>query len=78
MLDGDGHFAGVAAKEMEEETGIQITEDQLIDLTQLAYGDQYRGIYPSPGGCDEFIRLFAFKKAVAREELQDIEVISFS
>jgi hypothetical protein len=26
MLDGDGNFAGVAAKEMEEETGLKISE----------------------------------------------------
>ena len=27
MLDGSGHFTGVAAKELQEETGIEISED---------------------------------------------------
>lgn len=30
--------------------GIEIKEDELIDMTQLAYGDKWRGIYPSAGG----------------------------
>ncbi len=29
MLDGDGKFAGVAAKELEEETGLIINEDEV-------------------------------------------------
>jgi hypothetical protein len=29
MLDGSGKFSGVAAKEMEEETGLVITEDSV-------------------------------------------------
>lgn len=29
MLDGNGNFTGIAAKELEEETGIKITEDKL-------------------------------------------------
>jgi hypothetical protein len=29
MLDGSGRFSGVAAKEMEEETGLVITEESV-------------------------------------------------
>ena len=29
MLDGSGKFSGVAAKEMEEETGLVISEDSV-------------------------------------------------
>lgn len=50
MLDGSGNFVGTAAKEIEEETGLKIKEEELVDLTELAYGDQYRGVYPSAGG----------------------------
>jgi hypothetical protein len=32
MLDESGNFVGVAAKEMEEETGIKIEEKELIAL----------------------------------------------
>jgi ADP-sugar diphosphatase len=37
MLDGSGAFSGVAAKEMKEETGLCITEAELVDLTALAF-----------------------------------------
>jgi 8-oxo-dGTP pyrophosphatase MutT (NUDIX family) len=68
MMDGKGSFVGVAAKEMAEETGIEIHEGDLQDLTQLAYGPgepcgpggheaaaaggALHGMYPSVGGCD--------------------------
>eukprot|EP01097_Dermamoeba_algensis_P005653 TRINITY_DN3587_c0_g1_i1.p2 TRINITY_DN3587_c0_g1~~TRINITY_DN3587_c0_g1_i1.p2 ORF type:complete len:110 (+),score=45.23 TRINITY_DN3587_c0_g1_i1:473-802(+) len=54
---------------MEEETGLKMDEKELIDLTELAYGDRFKGIYPSAGGCDEFLRLFVFRKEVKEEEL---------
>lgn len=63
MLDDDQHkFAGKAADEMREETLLQINENELIDLTQMAYGDRFLGMYPSAGGCDEFIRLFLYRR----------------
>jgi hypothetical protein len=49
MLDGSGNFKGVAAEEIQEECHIVISEDELIDLTALAYGDRWRGMYPSAG-----------------------------
>jgi ADP-sugar diphosphatase len=72
MLDGDGNFAGVAAKEMEEETGIVIRTGNLIDLTERAYGDSFPGVYPSCGGSDEFIRLFLYKEKVERARLEEL------
>ncbi|KAF3177557.1 hypothetical protein EYR41_008787 [Orbilia oligospora] len=36
MLDDHGSFAGAAAKEIEEEVGITISEDKLINLSELA------------------------------------------
>lgn len=36
MLDDSGSFGGAAAKELEEEVGITITEDKLINLSELA------------------------------------------
>jgi hypothetical protein len=43
-----------------------------IDSLQ-AYGDRYRGMYPSVGGSDEFIRLFLFKENVTHEKLVELE-----
>lgn len=85
MMDGKGSFVGVAAKEMKEETGIEISERDLQDLTQLAYGPgqpcgpggteaavaggTLHGMYPSAGGCDEFLRIMYFAKVVDRDYL---------
>jgi ADP-sugar diphosphatase len=55
-LDGEPNhqkFAGKAAKEMSEETLLEIKDTELYDLTQLAYSSKYKGMYPSAGGCDE-------------------------
>jgi len=72
MLD-DGTFMGKAACEMQEETGIVVKIEDLIDLTLLAYGSKYPGIYPSPGGCDEYIRLFLYRQEVSAEQLKELE-----
>jgi len=70
MMDEEKHrFAGKAAEEMAEETLLQIKEDQLFDLTVMAYGHRFHGMYPSPGGCDEFIRLFLYRRYMNKEVL---------
>eukprot|EP01133_Synstelium_polycarpum_P012264 gene12264-14374_t len=73
MLDGSGHFVGVAAKEMKEETGIDVTEDKLVDLTSLAYGADADGMFPSPGGCDEYIRLFLFRDTLDQAKIDELQ-----
>ena len=79
MLDDAGTFAGGAAKEIEEETGLEVTVDELIDMTELALfsaisddNDEHlqQGVYPSPGGCDEFVPIFLWQKRVPREQLK--------
>lgn len=70
MIDpGSGSIGGVAAKEMKEECDLDIHERDLIDLTQLAYGRETSGMCPSPGGCDEFIRLCYYERNVTMKEL---------
>jgi len=63
MLDDAGSFVGVAAKELAEETGIEIDAAELVDLTALAWRGE-RGLYPSVGACDEFLRLMFFERSV--------------
>lgn len=36
--------------------GIEIKEDELIDMTQLAYGDKWKGVYPSAGGSGKLLQ----------------------
>jgi len=73
MLDGNGDFKGVAAKEMEEETGLHIKSEHLIDLTEFAWKGKAKGLYLSPGGCDEFIRIFAYEKEVDEKFIDDLK-----
>lgn len=75
MIDDSGSFAGAAAKEIEEETGLKVPEAELINLTQLALSSAadaeglHQAMYPSGGGSDEFIALFLWQKRVKRDTL---------
>jgi ADP-sugar diphosphatase len=71
MMDGSGHFAGVAAKELEEETGIVVTSDKLFDMTEAVYPGE-RGWFPSVGACDEFLRLMYFSVDMSSAELKEL------
>jgi len=73
MLDGDGNFAGVAAKEMDEETGIKMGQDELVDMTEMVYGDSVPGVFTTPGGSDEFIRYFLYREQVDRHRLAELQ-----
>ncbi len=79
MLDDSGTFTGGAAKEIEEETGLKIPAEDLINLTELALpkpssdNEEHlqQSVYPSPGGCDEFVPLFLYQKRIPREQLKE-------
>ncbi|KAM5489086.1 hypothetical protein MaudMau93_003811 [Microsporum audouinii] len=88
MIDENGSFAGAAAKEIHEETGLDIKQDELIDMSSLALlgspsDNSYdeldkketlqNAVYPSPGGCDEFIPLFLCEKRLPRANIQQMQ-----
>lgn len=85
MLDNSGTFAGGAAKEIHEETGLSIPQDELIDMTALAsaslsedspsHEEDYlqKAVYPSPGGSDEFIPVFLCQKRMPRKEIEAMQ-----
>ncbi|GKT27738.1 hypothetical protein ADUPG1_013996 [Aduncisulcus paluster] len=73
MLDGSGNFKSVACKELEEEMGLVITADKLIDMTEMMYGDAFPGMYPSVGLCDEFIRLYFTKHSLSHEKIMELQ-----
>jgi len=76
MVD-KGTFEGTAAREIREELGLDIPEDELINLTELAIpdiGDEEkcpRAMFPSAGGCDEYIPIFLHQKKVPRSQLAE-------
>lgn len=72
-LEDDGNFAGGAARELEEETGIIIKKEDLLDLVAVTYGDKFKGVFPTVGGSDEFFRLFAFRQKVTRAYLEELQ-----
>ena len=83
MIDTGGAFAGAAAREIHEETGLSIPQDELIDMTTLALhslpppedDDEtlQKAVYPSPGGSDEFIPLFLCQKRLARRDIEGLQ-----
>jgi ADP-sugar diphosphatase len=84
MLDDSGTFTGAAAKEIKEETGLDIEEKDLVDMTELVFKDRtqeqssdephlQRGIYPSPGGCDEFIPIFMTRKRMSADKIEALK-----
>ena len=79
MLDDSGTFAGGAAKEIAEETGLEIQAEELTNLTELALSSPtsaedeehlQKGVYPSPGGSDEFVPIFLWQKRIPREQMK--------
>lgn len=85
MLDDSGTFSGAAAKEIEEETGLTIDEDELVDLTRMTFELQnsksnenveemlQAAVYPSPGGSDEFIPIFYCRKDMAIDDIEQLQ-----
>ncbi|KAH6885252.1 hypothetical protein B0T10DRAFT_564045 [Thelonectria olida] len=78
MVDDEGSFKGAAAKEIEEELGITIHEDELKCLSELAApedGSSSEGLakamFPSAGGCDEHITIFSYERRIPRDQLKE-------
>lgn len=79
MIDAFDHFTGLAAKEIEEETGFKFPMSELINMTQLALGDSEHpvvglssAVYPSPGSSDEHVVLYLWEKELDRLEIEDL------
>lgn len=70
MMDDCDNFAGVAAKELQEECGIELKSTDLIDMTHRWPNS---GLVPSGGGCDEFIKLFYCEKKLPWSIIQSLE-----
>ncbi|KAG2681342.1 hypothetical protein I3843_11G139900 [Carya illinoinensis] len=74
MLDDDkGDFVGTAAREVEEETGIHLNLEDMVDLTAFLEPSTGSRVFPSPGGCDEDISLFLYRGCVGKEIIMQLQ-----
>jgi ADP-sugar diphosphatase len=64
MIDNSQNFGGVAAKELNEETGITIHMSELQKIGEM---------YPSVGGCDEYIILYRVVKRMEHEKINELQ-----
>ncbi|KAJ4806409.1 hypothetical protein LUZ62_018975 [Rhynchospora pubera] len=74
MLDDDqGDFVGTAVREVEEETGLKLKVEDMINLTSFLDHTTGQGVFPSPGGCDEDLRFFLYRGKVDGETLKMLQ-----
>ncbi|TKW19422.1 hypothetical protein SEVIR_4G019000v4 [Setaria viridis] len=74
MLDDEkGDFVGTAVREVEEETGIKLNLEDMVDLTALLDPATGGRMLPSPGGCDEEIGLFLYRGRVDEETIRSLQ-----
>jgi ADP-sugar diphosphatase len=79
MIDDAGEFAGAAANEIREETGLKVPRYELVNMTELALRNAsgveshlQKAMYPSPGGCDEFIPLFLWERVMSVQGIEQL------
>lgn len=74
MLDDDeGDFVGTAVREVQEETGIHLNKEDMIELTAFLDPSTGGKIFPSPGGCDEEISVFLYRGKVGKEVIEQLQ-----
>lgn len=72
-IEDDGNFVEEAIREIGEETPFVIKKEDLFDLTEFFYGDKFKGVFATPGGSDEYFRIFVFRTAVTRDYLESLQ-----
>ena len=79
MIDKEKNFKIAAVKEIQEEIGLVPKANELVNMTSLAVDGApvQEGIqdamYPSPGGCDEFINIFLWEKEMDRLDIEGLK-----
>ncbi|XP_021754037.1 nudix hydrolase 14, chloroplastic-like [Chenopodium quinoa] len=74
MLDDDkGDFVGTAVREVEEETGINLNKEDMVELTAFLDPSTGGKVFPSPGGCDEELNVFLCRRQVGKEIIQQLQ-----
>uniref|UniRef100_A0A1J3FZF1 Nudix hydrolase 14, chloroplastic n=1 Tax=Noccaea caerulescens TaxID=107243 RepID=A0A1J3FZF1_NOCCA len=74
MLDDDhGDFVGTAVREVEEEIGIKLKKEDMVDLTAFLDSSTGHRVFPSPGGCDEEMSVFLYTRQVEVETIRELQ-----
>ncbi|KAG9445161.1 hypothetical protein H6P81_016501 [Aristolochia fimbriata] len=71
MIDDDGNdVVGTAVREVEEEIGISLKLESMVNLTSFLDPSTGGKVFPSPGGCDEELSLFLYRGRVSEEVIE--------
>ncbi|KAI3687496.1 hypothetical protein L1987_81193 [Smallanthus sonchifolius] len=74
MLDDNvGDIVGTAVREVEEETGIELNLDDMVDLTSFLEPSTGYKVIPSPGGCDEELSLLLYRGSVNADVITQLQ-----
>ncbi|KAM4073926.1 hypothetical protein ACB094_10G055400 [Castanea mollissima] len=73
LLESEGETYTVLTEQVEEETGIQLNLEDMIDLTAFLEPSTGCRVFPSPGGCDEEISLFLYRGHVDKEIITQLQ-----
>mmetsp|Transcript_55435 Transcript_55435/g.135808 ORF Transcript_55435/g.135808 Transcript_55435/m.135808 type:complete len:267 (-) Transcript_55435:176-976(-) len=73
FLEDSGDFSGLIAKEIEDKLGLRMTSKDLVDLTEMSFGQNWQGVYTSASGCDESVRIYMYRTRMPRNRLDVLE-----
>jgi ADP-sugar diphosphatase len=73
MMDDNNNFAGVAIREFKEEIGMDVSAVEMVCLTDFAFKGLHAGMYPSAGGCNEYLKLFLWRKYLTLDEFNTLK-----
>ncbi|WVZ25174.1 hypothetical protein V8G54_003718 [Vigna mungo] len=73
LLESEGETYAVLTEQVEEEIGIKLNVEDMVDLT--AFLDSTTGcrVFPSGGGCDEEISIFLYRGRVDKETITQLQ-----
>ncbi|GFZ06926.1 nudix hydrolase homolog 14 [Actinidia rufa] len=73
LLESEGETYVVLTEQVEEETGISLNLEGMVDLTGFLDPSTGCTVFPSPGGCDEEINLFLYRGHVGKEVITQLQ-----
>jgi ADP-sugar diphosphatase len=68
-VDESGDLRGLAVRKLEKSSGLVAKPEELINLTELAYGENNPWIWTAVGLCDETLKVFLWRTAMAHADV---------